>query len=170
MQPEKSKREKHGKTWAARGFSLIELLVVVAVILIVAAIAIPNFIRSKMRANEAGAVANLRNITTAEVVYSTTYGIGFTTTIAQLGGTTVNVDQNDAGLIDSVLATGSKSGYNFSYSVLTTASNGQVESYSVNADPAVAGQTGDRHFYTDQSAVIRGNTTAAASATDPPIQ
>ncbi len=61
----------------ARGFSLIELLIVVAVILVIAAIAIPNFIRSKMRANEASAVANIRNITTGEVIYSTTYNIGY---------------------------------------------------------------------------------------------
>ena len=61
-------QSKSGKTKTSQGFSLIELLVVVAVILIVAAIAIPNFIRSKMRANEAAAVANLRNITTAEAV------------------------------------------------------------------------------------------------------
>ncbi len=154
---------------ASAGFSLIELLVVVAVILIVAAIAIPNFIRSKMRANEAAAVANLRNITTAETVYSTTYGIGYTTALVQLGGTTVVVDQNNAGLIDSVLATGNKTGYTFTYTILSADSAGHVLAFSVNADPVVAGQSGDRHFYTDQSAIIRHNENSTASASDPAI-
>src|SRR6267154_5145843 len=102
-----------------KGFSLIELLVVVAVILIVAAIAIPNFIRSKMRANEAAAVQNSRNITTAEVVYSTTYGIGFSIDLPTLSGNGVIVDQNSAGLIDTVLAAGTKSGYVFTYTILS---------------------------------------------------
>src|SRR6266849_781953 len=88
------------------GFSLIELLIVVAVILIVAAIAIPNFIRSKMRANEAAAVQNSRNITTAEVVYSTTYSIGFSVDLPSMSGNGIVVDQNNAGLIDTVLAAG----------------------------------------------------------------
>ncbi len=98
------------------GFSLIELLIVVAVILIIAAIAIPNFIRSKMMANEAAAVQNSRNVTTAEVVYSTTYGIGFSPNLTSLSGNSAVVDQNNAGLIDSVLAAGAKSGYSFTYS------------------------------------------------------
>src|SRR5579862_4115126 len=139
-------------TMASRGFSLVELLVVVAVILIISAIAIPNFIRSKMRGNEAAAVANLRNITTAETVYSTTYGIGYTTNLTQLGGTTVIVDQNNAGLIDSVLASGSKTGYTFTYTVLSADVSGHVLAFAVTADPTLPGQSGDRHFYADQSA------------------
>ena len=73
------------RTEKQRGFSLIELLIVVAVILIIAAIAIPNFIRSRMRANETAAVQNLRNITTANTVYLITYGVGFADSLAQLG-------------------------------------------------------------------------------------
>jgi len=101
-----------------KGFSLIELLVVVAVILIISAIAIPNFIRSKMRANEAAAVQNSRNISTAEVVYSTTYGIGFSATLVSLAGGAAPVDQGHSGLIDDVLGAGSKSGYTFTYPIL----------------------------------------------------
>src|SRR5712692_2690769 len=120
-QPKQRKRSSRG----ARGFSLIELLIVVAVILIIAGIAIPNFIRSKMRANEAAAVSNLRNISTAEVSYSTTYGIGFSSTLAKLGpapGGSIFVDANNAGLIDDVLAaaisgSSGKSGYTFNYNV-----------------------------------------------------
>src|ERR1039457_1185296 len=90
------------------GFSLIELLIVVAVILVIAAIAIPNFIKSKMRANESSAVQSLRNISTAEIVYSTTYGIGFSSSLLHLSGTTAIPDQNDAELIDEALASGTK--------------------------------------------------------------
>src|SRR5271170_6689594 len=106
---------ERGTARTARGFSLIELLIVVAVILIIAAIAIPNFLRSKMRANEASAVANLRNIDTAEVVYTTTYGVGYSPSLATLGGNPTVPDATQAGLIDSVLSSGMKSGYAYTF-------------------------------------------------------
>jgi type IV pilus assembly protein PilA len=152
-----------------QGFSLVELLVVVAVILIIAAIAIPNFIRSKERANEAAAVQNLRNITTAEVVYSTTYGIGFSADLVSLAGNTITVDQAHAGLIDVVIASGMKNGYLYSYGVVTQDTLGHVIDYLIVADPQVPGTTGQRHFYTDQTGVIRANDSAAAGPTDPAI-
>lgn len=152
------------------GFTLIELLIVVAVIMVIAGIAIPNFIRSKMRANEAGAVANLRTITTASVVYNTTYGVGFAPSLVALGGTTVTPTPSQADLIDSVLSAGVKSGFVFTYVVTATDASGNAQAYSVNADPITPGTTGDRHFYTDQSAVIRENLTATAGPTDPPLQ
>src|ERR1700730_2889821 len=106
----KSKKQLVGDP-KTKGFSLIELLIVVAVILIVAAIAIPNFINSRMRANEASAVQSLRNICTAQMVYTTTWGVGFAGTLPQLSGNGVVIDQNNAGLIDTALAAGLKSGY-----------------------------------------------------------
>jgi prepilin-type N-terminal cleavage/methylation domain-containing protein len=150
------------------GFSLIELLVVVAVILIIAAIAIPNYIQSKIRANESSAVQNLRNISTAELFYSSTYGIGFSTSLIQLSGTGVNPDQNNAGTLDEVLAGGTKSGYVFTYVSVATDALGHTISYSVNADP-LNSSTGQRHFYTDQSCVIRVNIALSAGPTDVPL-
>ena len=145
-----------------KGFSLIELLIVVAIILIIAAIAIPNLMRSKMAANEASAVASLRTINTSSVSYSTTYG-AFPTALSQLGPSSTP-SSTTADLLDSVLATGTKSGYAFSFTAGATAGT----SYSVNADP-VSSSTGQRHFYTDQSLVIRADTSAAATSGSNPI-
>jgi len=156
---------------ASRGFSLIELLIVVAVILTIAAIAIPNFLRSKMRANESGAVQSLRNITTAEVVYSTTYGIGFSSTLAKLGplGGSPLVDANNAGLIDDVLAAGVKSGYRFTYAATDLDGDGKMDTYTVNGDPLSPGATGQNHFFVDESGVIKRNSSAPAGPSDTPI-
>jgi prepilin-type N-terminal cleavage/methylation domain-containing protein len=153
-----------------KGFSLIELLIVVAIILIIAAIAIPNLLRSRMAANEASAVGSLRSINTACVTYSSTYGIGFPAQLADLGpGGGGAASSTQADLIDSVLASGSKSGYTFSYSAGTPDTAGIRNTYAVNAAPITPGTTGQRYFFTDQSGVIRQNTSAAASASDPPI-
>jgi len=158
-----------------KGFSLIELLIVVAIILIIAAIAIPNLLRSRIAANEASAVGSVRTINTAEVTYASTYpSVGFATR-AQLGpdasgagGTSAN-----SGLIDSVLASGIKSGYSF---VVANGATTPVATYTVNADP-VSAQTGQRHFCSDQSGVIRydaaaigANSGANCATTASPLQ
>jgi prepilin-type N-terminal cleavage/methylation domain-containing protein len=152
-----------------RGFSLIELLVVVAVILIVAAIAIPNFIQSRMRANESSAVQSLRNISTAQVVYSSTYGMNYAANLMVLSGNGINPTSSAAGLIDDALASGHKSGYVFTYTPLLTDAFGNPITYSLAADPQASGSSGQRHFYTDQTCVIRSNLTVAAGPSDPPI-
>src|ERR1700694_2354493 len=170
MDASKTEMQSSRRSGRAAGFTLIELLIVIAVIMIIAGTAIPNFIRSKMRANEAGSVANLRTITTASVVYNTTYGVGFSPTLVALGGNPATPSASQAGLIDSILSTGVKSGYIFTYTVLATDVSGNAQAYSVTADPITPGTTGDRHFYTDQSAVIRQNLTTAAGPSDPPIQ
>jgi len=151
-----------------KGFSLIELLIVVAIILIIAAIAIPNLLRSRMAANEASAVGSMRTINTSCVTYSTTYGIGFPSTLASLG-TSGAASSTSAQLVDNVLASGAKSGYTFTY-VAGAVAGGVVPTYTLNAAPITPGQTGMRYFFTDQSGVIRFNVSAAATVSDSPLQ
>jgi len=137
-----------------RGFSLIELLLVVAVILIIAAIAVPNFLRSRMRANEASAVASLRVINTAAVTYSITYpNQGFPAFLTTLGGANpCTASSSQSCLIDNVLALGTKSGYSFAW-----AGDGLTPSvtFTVGGTPQVVGASGQRMFCTDQTGVIR---------------
>ena len=150
-----------------KGFSLIELLIVVAIILIIAAIAIPNLLRARMAANEASAVASLRTINTACITYNSTYG-QYPTALTDMADVAAGTapTSTSADLLDPVLSSSApqKSGYKFVYA--TASSNA---TYTVNANPAVANQTGTRFFYTDASAVIRYNTSQSAAVTDSPL-
>jgi type IV pilus assembly protein PilA len=150
-----------------KGFSLIELLIVVAIILIIAAIAIPNLLRSRMAANEASAVGSLRTINTACVTYSSTYpSVGYPASLAALG-TSGTASSTAADLVDNVLSAGTKSGYQFIFAAGTgTPSNG----YSVQANAVAQGTSGTRGFYTDQSGVIRYNSAANATSGSAPLQ
>jgi prepilin-type N-terminal cleavage/methylation domain-containing protein len=152
-----------------RGFSLIELLIVVAIILIIAAIAIPNFLRSRIAANQASAIESLRVISTAQVSYSTTYGTGFSTSLSVLGPppSGQGATSTAAGLLDETLAGGYKSGYSFIYvPSLYNAATNTWNGYSLNANPAIYGQSGGVYYFTDQSFVIRANSTTTAGSTD----
>ena len=134
-----------------KGFSLIELLIVVAIILIIAAIAIPNLIRSKMAANEASAVASLRTINTGEVTYNNTYpGTFASLTSLGPGGATcpgTGPTSGSACLIDNLLASGTKSGYTFTVAQAAA-------TYTSSALPQTAGSTGTRSFCSDQNLVL----------------
>lgn len=155
---------------SSKGFSLIELLIVVAIILIIAAIAIPNLLRSRIAANQASAVGSLRTLNTSEITYSSTYNVGFTQTMGYLAPdpTGNNPTSTAAGLIDSILALGSKSGYSFTYSPGPSDSTGRINMYAFIAVP-ISSSTGTNYYYTDQSGVIRQNSTTTAGSTDSPI-
>lgn len=142
-----------------KGFSLIELLLVVAIILIIAAMAIPNLIRSKITANEASAVSAVRTITTAQTTYSVTYPtVGFADSLTKLAHPAPGVapSPNAAGLIDWVLGCAAqpcmKSGYLFE---IRNAAGNPVAAYEITAVPASPGRTGNRGFCSSQSPQIR---------------
>jgi prepilin-type N-terminal cleavage/methylation domain-containing protein len=153
------------------GFSLIELLIVVAVILIIAAIAIPNLLRSRVAANQASAIGSLRTINTAEVTYESTFSVGFSSTLLQLGPAAPgnSASTSAAGLLDGVLASGVKSGYNFTYAPQAPDAQGKYMEFTVNANPSQVGVTGTAHYYTDHSYVIRQNSSGVASASSSPV-
>jgi len=152
-----------------KGFSLIELLIVVAIILIIAAIAIPNLMRARMNANEASAVQSLKTINTGEIVYSSTYpGIGYAATLSVLGGVTpCTPSSTTACVIDSILADGTKSGYAFT----AVGSGGPpATQYYATAVPVSLNQTGVRSFCSFEDGVVRVQPSGAAIASEPACQ
>jgi type IV pilus assembly protein PilA len=152
------------------GFSLIELLIVVTIILIISAIAIPNLIKSKIQANETAAVGALRTLNESTVMYSNSYG-GYPHALSDLGpaGGSTPPSSAAADLIDSSLATGVKSGYKFTFTVLSTDPAGKVASYTITATPVTPGTTGQRSFFIDASGTIRVSQSGTADSNSPPI-
>ena len=135
-----------------QGFTLIELMIVVAIIAIIAAIAIPSLLNARKAGNEASAISSLRTLGTVNEQYRTRYQT-YTSSLANLSA---------AGYIDSVLASGTKSGYVFTYS-------GSTNTWTVSATPSTTGTTGDRGFFVDQTGVIRFAASGAATSASAPL-
>jgi type IV pilus assembly protein PilA len=149
-----------------KGFSLIELLIVVAIILIIAAIAIPNLLRAQMAAHESSAVGTVRTIVTSEVTYQSTWNSGYALLLTNLGGVAPCGPATAAAacLIDNVIATGGpKSGYLIAAIGANTV-NGITNTFGVSAYPVTPGSTGTRTFCSDESGVLRFDQTGTAMA------
>lgn len=170
---------RRGGNWAARnnaasrqgGFSLIELLVVVAIILIIAAIAIPNFLRSRMAANEASSVNSVRTYTTAAITYNSLCpSIGYPATLADLGPGSGQCT-GGANILDNILgaAAPQKAGYNFTYAPIA-GDSGINNEYTLNADPISLGISGGRGFFSDETGVVRYAIGAPATNASSPLQ
>ena len=156
------------------GFSLIELLIVVAVILTIAAIAIPSLIRAKISANESSAAACIRQISTAQIAYAASYPlVGYATNLASLGPGSGNTSCASSGptstagcIIDDILASGNKSGYQFV--TVGDAAGGpspNIEFFSASA-PLSYDVTGTKNYCMMSDGVLRVNIGAAAIAPD----
>jgi len=135
---------------ARRGFSLIELLIVISIILIIITMAVPKFNQAKRFANETGAISAIKTIHEVETQYQSQYG-RYAASLAELGPPQSGAaGPAAADLIDATFAAGVKSGYKFT----VAASPG---GYTVNANPETFGTTGTRTFFSDQTMVIREN-------------
>jgi len=152
-----------------KGFSLIELLIVVAIILIIAAIAIPNLLRARMAANEASAAASIRTINTGMVTYESSYpNVGFAASLTVLGGADpCTPSSTSACLIDSVLSAGVKSGYNFA---AVGAGGPPAEQYYTTATPVTLNQTGTISFCAFEDGVVRVDPTGALAGSEAACQ
>jgi type IV pilus assembly protein PilA len=158
-----------------QGFSLIELLIVVAIILIIAAIAIPNLMRARMAANESSAVESVRTVTTSEITYQSTYPtVGYAPALVNLGGplgAACVPSTTSACLIDSVLANdgnpagSGKSGYKFTTGAGTQAGGVNV-GYTIVGAPLALNNTGIRAYCAEEDAVIRVDPAGVCSNTE----
>jgi type IV pilus assembly protein PilA len=155
------------------GFSLIELMIVVAIILIIAALAIPNFLQAKIQANQASAASTVRTINTASVQYSSSWSNGFPPSLTALGTVGASPSCSSAMVLDGSITNppNQKSGYTFSYTpqgpAITNPPAGCTAGYSSYLITAMPNNiyTGTQSYCSDESFVLHYSTTGAAIAT-----
>lgn len=161
-----------GKRWQA-GFTLMELLIVMSIILILMAVAIPNFMNMRSQANETSALQSLRAINSAEIQYETNYPAnGFACNLAQLGGDPKSgaPSPQASQMLPNDLAGGYKSGYTFAIGNCTkvTVNNQDViTSFEATAVPQAVGKTGHRGFCMDQTGEIKSDPAGGTNCTQP---
>ena len=142
-----------------KGFTLVEIMIVVAIIVLLAAIAIPNLLRARLSANEATAIAAMRTLSTAMETFRAAQ------TPPSYPAALTSLNASDPPYIDNVLASTNKSGYTFTY-VQGTGGN----TYTVTAAPQSPNVTGVRQFFVDQSGVVRAAATGTATVSSSPIE
>lgn len=143
---------------ARRGFTIVELMVAVGIIMILALLVIPNVWRARVNSNESTAASNLISLNSALQLYYINNG-SFPQNLAYL-----TPPQSNPGYIEEDLADGSKNGYDFDYSYI------DGSHFSINAGPQSLGRTGNRYFYLDETGIVRVNSEGAADGDDPPLQ
>lgn len=170
----KTEIRKSGGRLQGGGMALAGLILgyLSAAFIIIVAIAIPNLLRSRMAANEASAVASLRTISLQANLYSAGHGNSFPPDLSTLAsGVGLKTESGGAtSSIGAALAAGQKSGYLFTYEASSSRADGVLDTFRVNADPITPGTTGERHFYVDQTGVIRYQNDGPANQNSPPIQ
>lgn len=155
------------------GFTLVELLIVMSVILIIITLAIPSYEHVHIKANETSAIASVRMLNSMETEYNSSYpSHGFACSLATLGGAKQSAGGGTAeaaGLIPEDLSSGSKAGYNFTIAncAKNTVNNvDQFNSYQITATPVNVGKTGNRTFCSDESGQIRFDPKGGANCTE----
>ena len=147
-----------GLHYRVRGFTLVEIMIVVAIIAMLAALAYPNFLRVKLHGNETVAVESLRTLSTALETYH-----GAQTPPDYPDGLE-DLSDSVPPYVDSIVTSGTRQGYDFTYARI------DESQFTVNADPGNPGVTGVRGFYVDETGVIRGSDSGAADGSSPPLQ
>ena len=154
----------------SRGFSWVELILIILIIVLCLAILLPSLTKSRGELNEMEAVRDLQRIMSAETNYSGSYNMGFTSTLAQLGPpSSGKPDAAAAGFVDSDLGMGNKEGYTYVYRPGARDADGKVSNFTVTASPSEPGSSGQKYYFMDQTGVIHMNPSSTAGASDSAI-
>src|SRR5579863_7093527 len=154
----------------SKGFSWLEVLIVIVIIVLTAGILVPSLWKSKSQIDETSAVRSLRMIISAESNYATAYSTGFSSALTTLGPPPDAMPTASmAGFLDSELAGGEKEGYSFIYTPGSADENGRIPSYTLVANPVKPGASGKTYYYVDQTGLIHTSAQHQAGPNDPPI-